>query len=155
MLLWFTDLRQGHCFLEINLNWSTHIRGVYGSFFANGICEFYGLRFFIQALRVPVHILLPVVFVFTTVGAFALSNNAFNVVAILVFGFIGYLFVKFGIPQAPLSSALFCGMAETNFRRALMFSRNNSLISLQNRLPLYLYTNCRCFSLFSNKGYKR
>lgn len=90
------------------------------------ICEFYGLRFFIQALRVPVHILLPVVFVFTTVGAFALSNNAFNVVAILVFGFIGYVFVKFGIPQAPfIIGFILGGMAETNFRRALVFSRNN------------------------------
>lgn len=92
------------------------------------ICEFYGLRFFIQALRVPVHILLPVVFVFTTVGAFALTNNAFNVVAILVFGFIGYFFVKFGIPQAPfIIGFILGGIAETNLRRALMLSGDNFL----------------------------
>lgn len=92
------------------------------------ICEFYGLRFFIQALRVPIYILLPVVFVFTTVGAFALSNRVFDVIAILIFGFVGYFFVKFKIPQAPfIIGFILGGMAETNLRRALMLSNNNFL----------------------------
>lgn len=92
------------------------------------LCEFYGLRIFIQALRVPRHILLPIVFVFTTVGAFALSNRAFDVIAILIFGLIGYFFVKFKIPQAPfIIGFILGGMAETNLRRALMLSENSFL----------------------------
>ena len=63
------------------------------------IVEFFGLRIFAHVLRVPKHILLPVVIVFTTVGAFALASRTFDVVAILVFGILGYIFAKIKDPS--------------------------------------------------------
>ena len=87
------------------------------------LLEFYGLRVFIKLLRVPKHILLPIVFVLCVVGAFGLSSLTFDVWTILLFGLVGYVFVNFKVPQAPFIIGFILGpMAETNLRRGLMFS---------------------------------
>ena len=92
------------------------------------IVEFFGLRIFAQVLRVPKYILLPIVIVFTTVGAFALASRTFDVIAILVFGILGYIFVKFKVPQSPFIIGFILGrMAEENLRRGLILSDNNIL----------------------------
>ncbi|MFU2488132.1 tripartite tricarboxylate transporter permease [Thauera sp. WH-1] len=90
------------------------------------ILEFYGLRLFVKLLAVPKHILLPIIMVLCVVGAFGLSSRIFDVWAIVVFGLLGYGFVKGGIPAAPFIIGFILGpMAETNFRRGLMLSDGN------------------------------
>lgn len=87
------------------------------------ICEFLGLRIFVKLLAVPKHILLPIILVLCVVGAFGLGNRVFDVWTILLFGLVGYGFVKFAIPQSPFIIGFILGpMAETNFRRGLMLS---------------------------------
>jgi putative tricarboxylic transport membrane protein len=87
------------------------------------ICEFYGLRIFVKLLAVPKHILLPIILVLCVVGAFGLGNRLFDIWTILLFGMIGYGFVKFGIPQPPFIIGFILGpMAEVNLRRGLMLS---------------------------------
>jgi putative tricarboxylic transport membrane protein len=87
------------------------------------ICEFYGLRIFVKLLAVPKHILLPIILVLCVVGAFGLGNRVFDIWTILLFGLIGYGFVKFGIPQPPFIIGFILGpMAEVNLRRGLMLS---------------------------------
>lgn len=98
------------------------------------IVEFFGLRIFAQVLRVPKYVLLPIVIVFTTVGAFALASRTFDVIAILVFGILGYIFVKFKVPQSPFIIGFILGrMAEENLRRGLILSDNNILDFSQNQ----------------------
>jgi putative tricarboxylic transport membrane protein len=95
--------------------------------------EFYGLRIFIKLLDVPKHILLPIILVLCVVGAFGLSNRVFDVWSILLFGLLGYAFVKGGLPPAPFIIGFILGpMAETNLRRGMMLSDNNFLAFLQN-----------------------
>ncbi len=90
------------------------------------VCEFYGMRIFVKLLGVPKNILLPVILVLCVVGAFGLGSRVFDIWTILVFGLVGYGFVKFGIPQAPFIIGFILGpMAETNLRRGLMLSDNN------------------------------
>lgn len=92
------------------------------------VVEFFGLRIFAQVLRVPKYILLPIVIMFTTVGAFALASRTFDVMAILVFGILGYIFVKFKVPQSPFIIGFILGkMAEENLRRGLILSNDNIL----------------------------
>jgi len=87
------------------------------------VLEFYGLRIFIKLLAVPKHILLPIILVLCVVGAFGLSSRVFDVWTILLFGLIGYGFVKGGMPAAPFIIGFILGpMAETNLRRGLMLS---------------------------------
>ena len=90
------------------------------------VCEFYGMRIFVKLLAVPKNILLPIILVLCVVGAFGLGSRIFDIWTILIFGLIGYGFVKFGIPQAPFIIGFILGpMAETNLRRGLMLSDNN------------------------------
>jgi putative tricarboxylic transport membrane protein len=90
------------------------------------VCEFYGMRIFVKLLAVPKYVLLPVILVLCVVGAFGLGSRVFDIWTILVFGLVGYGFVKFGIPQAPFIIGFILGpMAETNLRRGLMLSDNN------------------------------
>ncbi len=97
------------------------------------IVEFYGLRIFVKLLAVPKHILLPIIMVLCVVGAFGLSSRVFDIWTILVFGLVGYGFVKFGIPQAPFIIGFILGpMAEVNFRRGLMLSDGNFMGFLTN-----------------------
>ena len=99
------------------------------------VIEFYGLRLFVKLLRVPKHILLPVIFVLCVVGAFGISSRVFDVWTILLFGVIGYGFTKFQIPQAPFIIGFILGpMAETNLRRGLMLSDNNFMGFITNPL---------------------
>lgn len=87
------------------------------------VLEFYGLRLFVRFLAVPKHILLPIILVLCVVGAFGLSSRIFDIWTIVLFGLLGYGFVKGGIPPAPFIIGFILGpMAETNFRRGLMLS---------------------------------
>lgn len=101
---------------------------VYGIFAACIICallmliiEYFGLRGFVQVLKVPKHILLPLILVLCSVGAYATRANVFDVQSILIFGAIGYLFKKFGLPTTPFVLCFLIGsMLETYLRRGLM-----------------------------------
>ncbi|MNT80509.1 Tripartite tricarboxylate transporter TctA family protein [compost metagenome] len=67
------------------------------------------------------------------VGAFGLSSRLFDVWSILVFGLLGYVFVKAGMPAAPFIIGFILGpMAETNLRRGLMLSDGNFVSFLGN-----------------------
>lgn len=101
---------------------------VYGIFAACMLCsffmlviEFFGMRAFVQLLRIPKHILMPLILVLCCVGAFATNNRIFDVQSILLFGLIGYLFNKFKLPSTPFVLCfLIGGMVETYLRRGLM-----------------------------------
>ena len=85
--------------------------------------EFFGIRFFVRMLRIPIYILLPVIFVLCVVGAFGLNHLTFDCFIVLGFGAIGYFFQKGALPVAPFIMGFILGpIAETYLRRALMHS---------------------------------
>ena len=67
--------------------------------------EFGGIRFFIHILKTPRHILLPIIFVLCVVGAFGLNNRVFDALLVIVFGVVGYFFIKINLPVAPIRPA--------------------------------------------------
>ncbi len=90
------------------------------------LLEFFGLRIFVKLLKVPKHILLPVIVVMCAVGAFAVNSQIASVQAILLFGLVGYAMVKFGIPVAPAILGFILGpLVETNLRRGLMLTEGS------------------------------
>ncbi len=117
------------------------------------VLEFYGLRIFIKLLAVPKHILLPIILVLCVVGAFGLSSRVFDVWTILLFGLIGYGFVKAGMPAAPFIIGFILGpMAETNLRRGLMLSDGSFMGFLTNPISavfLFLALASVAWHLFS------
>ena len=79
------------------------------------------IRLFVRVLKVPKHILLPMIVVLCCVGAYATNNRVFDVRASLLFGIVGYLLSKFKMPNIPFVLCFLIGaMFETYFRRGMM-----------------------------------
>jgi putative tricarboxylic transport membrane protein len=80
-------------------------------------------RALVLVLRVPQHLIVPIIFVLCTVGAFAISGRLFDVAVMLAFGLIGFVLRHFGYPIAPLVLGIVLGdLLEKNLRRALLLS---------------------------------
>ena len=87
------------------------------------------IKLFVHVSRIPENILLPCIVILCTMGAFAITNNVFQVVVLIAFAFIGYLFKHFNIPAIPFVIALVLGnLCEVNLRRALTRSHGDPSI---------------------------
>lgn len=90
-----------------------------------------GIRWFTKIISIPAHILTPVIFVLCIVGAYAINNNFFDVIVMLVSGVIGYIMQKLEFPASPIVLALILGpMAERELRKALMMSDGDASVLL-------------------------
>lgn len=90
------------------------------------IVQLYGLPAFLKLLSIPKNILLPVVMVLASVGAFAMNNRLFDVWSIFLFALVGYGLSKFHFPPAPVVLGFVLGpIIELNFRRGMMSSYGN------------------------------
>ena len=82
----------------------------------------------VQVLRVPQHLITPIVFVLCTVGSFAIAGRLFDVYVMLAFGLIGFFLRHYGYPMAPLVLGIVLGdLLEKNLRRALILSDGSLL----------------------------
>ena len=83
----------------------------------------------VQVLKVPHRILFPLILLFCIIGTYSVKNSPFDVLVMMIFGLLGYLFRKFEYEPAPLILAFVLGpMVETNFRQSLLLSRGSFLI---------------------------
>lgn len=85
-----------------------------------------GMRAIVQVLKVPTHILVPLIVVLCSIGAYALGNRVFDMWGLLLFGVIGLLMSRFKIPVPPfILGFILEGALETNLRRGLDYSNGN------------------------------
>ncbi len=78
------------------------------------------VRLWVQIVRIPYHILYPVIIAICCVGAYSVNNNANDVMLIGLFGLFGYIFNVLDLEPAPLMLGLVLGvMFEEYFRRQL------------------------------------
>ncbi len=83
----------------------------------------------VQVLKVPHRILFPLILLFCIIGTYSVKNSTFDVLVMMIFGLLGYLFRKFEFEPAPLCLAFVLGpMVETNLRQSLLFSGGSFLI---------------------------
>ena len=83
----------------------------------------------VQVLKIPYRILFPLILLFCIIGAYSLKNSIFEVLLMLFFGIVGYLFKKFDYEAAPLMLAFVLGpMFEINLRQSLGLSKGSFLI---------------------------
>ena len=83
----------------------------------------------IKLLTVPYRILYPSILVFMAIGVYSLSNQPFDVVLMVIFGILGYIFVKLECEPAPLLLGFILGpLMEENLRRAMLLSRGDPLV---------------------------
>ena len=82
-----------------------------------------GIRLFALILKLPRHVVLTAVVVFSVLGAYAIRNSLFDVWLMIVFGLLGYYLETQKVPLAPLILGLILGpMVEENLRTGLIKS---------------------------------
>ncbi|MCZ8148324.1 MAG: tripartite tricarboxylate transporter permease, partial [Roseomonas sp.] len=90
---------------------------------------------FAQILRIPVHVLFPMIFGLALVGAFGVSDNPVNLMLLAGFGLLGYVMVLFGFPPAPLILGFVLGDAmERAVRQSLTMSMGDPTILVERPL---------------------
>src|SRR3954447_24595181 len=83
----------------------------------------------IKLLTVPYRYLFPSILVFMSIGVFSLSNNAFDVLIMSIFGVLGYVCVKLECEPAPMILGFILGpLMEENLRRAMLLSRGDPTV---------------------------
>ncbi|MGM0411502.1 MAG: tripartite tricarboxylate transporter permease, partial [Bacillota bacterium] len=113
-----------------------------------------------KIVLIPKKILLPIVAVLSVIGAYAVNNSLFDVLVMIIIGFIGFLLKKNNYPIAPIVLALVLGdMMDPNFRRAFAYNPSISELFLsifQRPISLILFimiilSILSNFSFFKNK----
>jgi TctA family transporter len=90
---------------------------------------------FASILRVPFAAIAPMIVVSCAIGAYAIQNAMFDIWLMLLFGVVGYVFKKIGIPLAPFTLALVLGSrAEDAFRLAMIGSGGSMKVFWSNGL---------------------
>jgi putative tricarboxylic transport membrane protein len=93
----------------------------------------------VQVLKIPQQILLPLVLFFCIVGAYADNNSFFDVGVMMLFGVLGYLMKKFDYEPAPLILAFVLGpILEKSMRQSLKLSGGDFGIFFSHPISLTL-----------------
>lgn len=89
---------------------------------------------------IPVTILAPFVFFLSVIGSFAIQNNMFDVVVMLIFGGIGYIGKKAGFGPGPIILGLILGkICEQGLVQAILMGRaSGSILKLFFLRPISL-----------------
>jgi putative tricarboxylic transport membrane protein len=87
------------------------------------------IQIWVWLLKISYRFLYPAILVFCGIGAYTLNNSVFEVCLMGVFGFVGYLFIKWRCEPAPLLLAFVLGpQMEENLRRAMQVSQGDPSI---------------------------
>ncbi len=103
----------------------------------------------VKVLKVPYPILFPLILLFCLIGAYSLKNSIAQILFMIVFGLLGYLFKKFKYEAAPLVLALVLGpMLEKALRRSLLHSGGDPTVFLTRPISLALCLIAFCLLIF-------
>jgi putative tricarboxylic transport membrane protein len=92
----------------------------------------FGIALFARLMLVPPAVILPMVIVFSVIGAFALNNRPFDIWVMLGFGLLGILLELARVPLAPFVVGLVLApAAEAELRAGLMASAGSYLPLVQ------------------------
>jgi putative tricarboxylic transport membrane protein len=114
----------------IFINHPENIYAVFMVFFLANLLMFplgvLAIRSYKQVLRVPRHVLMPLILGFCMVGAFAINNTAFDIGVMLVAGIVAFFMERNGFPVAPaILGVVLGGMLEENFATSMIESDGN------------------------------
>lgn len=96
-----------------------------------------GVPAFVQIIKVPTCILMPVVLVLCFIGSFAINSSMWDVRMALFLGVVGFLFNKGDFPLSPfLLGFILEPIVEKNFLRALVISSGDFSIFMTHPICL-------------------
>jgi len=86
-------------------------------------------------MRIPFSIIAPIIIVVCAIGSYTLSNAPADLIFMVMFGGIGYLFKKLDYPLAPMVLAIVLGgRAESSFRQSMIGSQGDLSVFWSNGL---------------------
>jgi len=95
------------------------------------------IRFIARILDAPKNILMTGITILCMVGSYAVRNSTFDVMIMIIFGFIGYLMQKIRMPVAPVVFGLVLGpLLEENIRRSLIVSGGDWSVFFERPISL-------------------
>ena len=95
---------------------------------------------FARMLQTPNWLLVPAILSVSAVGVYSVHATTFDLVLMSVFGVVGYLLRKQGVPMAPLILGFVLGdMMEQNLRRALSITDGDVGILVESPISIGLW----------------
>jgi len=91
----------------------------------------------VRLLRVPYRLLFPAIIAFCCIGAYTINSKPFDLFVMAFFAVFGYVALKLECEPAPLILGFVLGpMMEENLRRALLISRGDPMVLVQEPISL-------------------
>jgi putative tricarboxylic transport membrane protein len=117
--------------------------GVIASFFIGNIMllilNLPLIGIWVKMLKIPYTILFAIILTFMIIGAYGVDNSAFDIVVMIIFGFLGYILKKFDFPMAPIILTLILGPnMERSLRRSMEMSQGDFSILFASPLSAIL-----------------
>ncbi len=119
---------------------------IYGLFASGLLCiaTYYVIGYWGSGLigramaKLPMRVIYPFIFLTSIVAVYALRNQMFDVMMMLVFGFVGYFFKKFDYSLPAFIIAFILGPgAERALRQALLLHNDGPMIFLERPLAIF------------------
>ena len=90
-----------------------------------------GIRLFVRVLRIPKGLLMPIVLMLCTVGAYAINQNVYDILLMIGFGLLGFVLKRFDYPVAPIVLGLILrNLLETNAIRVVLLSSSGGVFGV-------------------------
>ena len=95
---------------------------------------------FSRVALLPNQILFPVVLVLCVYGGYAVNNNLFDILVMMLIGLLGFAMLRGNIPAAPFLIAYVLGpLLEDNFRQSLLLSHGGLDIFVRNEICMIFW----------------
>lgn len=102
----------------------------------------------IRLLQVPYNYLYPSIICIAAIGVYSINNSSFEILLMLVFALVGYLFKLMKLPLAPLILGFVLGpMMEEHFRRSMIIYDAQLTIFIERPLSAALLAICAAMIL--------
>ncbi len=93
----------------------------------------------LKILKLKNGMLMPIVFLFCTIGTFSINGRPFDLLAMVFFGLIAFPMRKLGFPESPFVLGLILGpMIDENLRRGLILSDGNFAAFFRSPISLVM-----------------
>ncbi len=91
-----------------------------------GILGFLCMKLFVRVMDVPRRVLVPIIFVLCSIGAYSVNHDIRDVFIMMGTGLLAYVLIKLDFSMSPIVIGIILGpMAESNLRRALTMSQGD------------------------------
>ncbi|WP_407267776.1 tripartite tricarboxylate transporter permease [Radiobacillus sp. PE A8.2] len=110
-------------------------------------------KYFVKVTHVPHQIMVPVLVLMCTAGAFAADDSVFGMKVFIIFGIMSYILMKLDFPAVPIVLGFVLGpLLEFNLRRSLVmsegewsifFTRPISLVFIVITLVILIYSTIK------------